>query len=91
MLDYDKDKDVCDEVQTLAVYLKEVELCYELALRCEWIDKKLMGEIVILDGNPDFNYYFASEVEGADIKRHKDVILNSKYTDEYIYERTLKL
>lgn len=91
MLDYEDNKDICDEIFSLAVHLKEVELCYELALHCDWIDKKVMAEIVIQDGNPDFNYYFASEVEGADIERHKQVILNNKRSDEYILERAKKL
>ena len=91
MLDYEKDKEICDEIQSIAIRLKEVELCYELALNCDWVDKKVMAEIVIQDGNPDFNYYFASEVEGADIKRHKEVILNSKRADEYILERAKTL
>ena len=91
MLDYEKDKIICDEIQSIAIKLKEVELCYELALNCDWVDKKVMAEIVIQDGNPDFNYYFASEVEGADIERHKQVILNNKRSDEYILERARNL
>lgn len=91
MLDYEKDKLICDEIQDIAIRLKEVELCYELALNCDWVNKQIMAEIVIQDGNPDFNYYFASEVEGADIERHKQVILNNKRSDEYILERARNL
>lgn len=91
MLDYEKDKVICDEIQDIAIRLKEVELCYELALNCDWVNKQVMAEIVIQDGNPDFNYYFASEVEGADIERHKKVILNNKRSDEYILERARNL
>lgn len=91
MLEYEKDKEICDEIQEIAIRLKEVELCYELALNCDWVNKKIMAEIVIQDGNPDFNYYFASEVEGADIERHKQVILNNKRSDEYILERARNL
>lgn len=85
------DKELCSEIENLVISLAEAELCYEMASNFDWVDKKVMAEIVINDGCPDFNYYFASEVEGADIKRHKEVILNSKYADEYILERARQL
>lgn len=90
-LDFEENRELCLEIQNIVINLKDAELCYEFASNFDWVDKKVMGEIVILDGNPDFNYFFASEVEGADIERHKQVIFNSKYTDDYILERTLKL
>lgn len=90
-LDYKENKETCDEIQRIAINLKEVELCYELAACFDWIDKKTMADIVVENGNPDFNYYFATEVEGADIERHKQVILNSSRADEYILERARKL
>lgn len=43
-----------------------------------------MAEIVIKSEDPDCNYDYASEIEGADIKRHKEVILNSPRSDNYI-------
>lgn len=90
-IDEEENKDLCSEIEALVISLGEAELCYEMASNFEWVDKKVMAEIVINDGCPDFNYYFASEVEGADIERHKQVILNSKYADEYILERTRQL
>ena len=90
-LDYDTDKEVCDEIEKLVILLDDQELCYEMAVNIDWINKQKMAEIVIESGDPDFNYYYASSVEGADIKRHKEVILNSKHSDEYILERAKSL
>lgn len=85
-IDEEENKELCSEIEALVISIGEAELCYEMASNFDWVDKKVMAEIVINDGCPDFNYYFASEVEGADIERHKQVILNSKYSDEYILE-----
>lgn len=90
-LKYPENKELCEEIEQIAIDLNYAELCYELAAYCDWVDKQIMAEIVINDGNPEINYYFASEVEGADIERHKQVILNNEYTEEYILERTKKL
>lgn len=90
-LDYDEDKKICDEIEKIVISLEEEELCYEMASNIEWINKDIMAEIVIKSGNPDVNYYYASEVEGANIERHKQVILNSKHSDDYILERTKSL
>ena len=90
-LNYNENKELCDEVEQIVIDLNYAELCYELAAYCNWINKEKMGEIVINDGNPEFNYYFAVEVEGADIQRHKEVILNSKRSEEYILERAKDL
>lgn len=79
------------EIESLVINLGEAELCYEMAFNFDWVDKKIMGDIVIKNGNPEINYYFASEVDGADIKRHKKVILDSECCDEYILERIKKL
>lgn len=78
------------EIESLVISLKEAELCYEMASNFDWVDKKIMGEIVIKDGNPEINYYFATNVEGADIESHREVILNSEFTDDYILERIKK-
>ena len=87
----DCDSELCSRIEELVISLRDAELCYEMASNFDWVDKKVMAEIVINDGSPDIIYFFGSEVEGADIKRHKEVILNSKYTDDYILERALKL
>lgn len=90
VLDYEKDKQLCDEIQNLVISLGEDELCYMMAANIDWVDKKKMGEIVIKSGNPDMNYYFMTDVDGADIEKHKEVILNSEFTDDYILERIKK-
>lgn len=90
-LDDEEDKELCKEIERLVISLNEVELAYEMAVNFDWVDKKIMGEIVIADGDPYFNYDFAMEVEGADIERHKQVILNSKYSDEVMLERAKAL
>ena len=71
--------------------MDDQELCYEMAVNIDWVNKEKMVEIVIASGDPDLNYYYASSVEGADIKRHKEVILNSKHSDDYILERAKSL
>lgn len=90
-LDEEKDKEICKEIEQLIISLSEVELSYEMAVNFDWVDKKIMGEIVIADGDPYFNYDFAIEVEGADIERHKEVILKCKYSDEVMLERAKAL
>ena len=90
-IDAEKDKELCKQIEELVISLNEAELCYEMASNIEWIDKEKMAEIVIASGDPYFNYYYAAEVEGADVKRHKEVILNSKHSDEYILERAKSL
>lgn len=90
-LDYDTDKEICDDIERIVILLDDQELCYEMAANIDWVNKDKMAEIVIASGDPDFNYYYAAEVEGADVKRHKEVILNSKHSDEYILERAKSL
>lgn len=90
-LDYNIDKDICKKIEEMIISLGEEELCYEMAANIEWINKKIMAEIVIASENPDINYYYASEVEGADIERHKQVILNNEHSDNYILERAKSL
>ena len=90
-LNYEDDKDLCDEIEQIAINLKHAEFCYELAAYCDWVDKKKMADIVVEDGNPEINCCFATDVEGADIERHKNVILNCEYADDYILERIRKL
>lgn len=90
-LDYETDKEICYDIEKLVILLDDQELCYEMAVNIDWVNKEKMAEIVIASGDPDFNYYYASSVEGADIKRHKEVILNSKHSDDYILERAKSL
>ena len=90
-LDYDTDKEICDDIERIVILLDDQELCYEMVANIDWVNKDKMAEIVIASGDPDFNYYYAAEVEGADVKRHKEVILNSERSDEYILERARSL
>lgn len=90
-LDYEENKELCDEIEQIAINFRYAEFCYELAANCDWINKKIMADIVVEDGNPEINYFYASNVEGADIERHKNVILNCEYTDDYILERVKTL
>lgn len=89
--DYDEDKEICDKIQEIVIWLGEEELCYEMASNFDWIDKKIMAEIVIASGDPQANYDFASQIEGADIERHKQVILNNEHSDDYFIERVKSL
>ena len=91
LIDEEKEKELCKKIEELVISLNEVELCYEMAKNFDWINKNKMAEIVIVDRNPYFNYYFATEVEGADSERHKQVILNSIHYDDYILEKAKSL
>jgi len=82
----EENKKLCSKIEALIILLNNAELCYEMASNFDWINKEIMAELVIANGNPEFNYYFATEVEGADIERHRQVILNSKRSDEYLLE-----
>ena len=79
------------EIESFVISLGEPELCYEMACNFDWVNKKEMEEIVLKDGNPEINYYYASNVDGADINRHKAVILESKFTDDYFLEMVKSL
>lgn len=83
-LNYDTEKIVCDDIEQIAFLLKDPELCYEMAANIDWINKELMANIVLESKIPDYNYYFASEVDGANIEKHVQVILNNNFSDEYI-------
>lgn len=83
-LDYDIDKEICDEIEKLVILLNDPYLCCEMAANIDWINKDKMAEIVIKSGDPDCNYDYASNVNGADIKKHKEVILNNPHSDTYI-------
>ena len=79
------------EIESFVISLGEPELCYEMAYNFDWVNKKEMEEIVLKDGNPEINYYYASNVDGADINRHKVVILESKFADDYFLEMVKSL
>ena len=89
--DYEENKELCDEIEQIAINFRYAEFCYELAANFDWVNKKLMEEIVLEDGNPEINYFYAINVDGADIERHKKVILDNEYSDDDILERVKKL
>ena len=81
---------VQSKIEKLVINLREAELCYEMASNFDWVNKDVMAEIVLEDGNPEINYYYASNVEGADIEKHRQVILESDCCDDFILERIKK-
>jgi len=80
----DSDQDLCELVDKLILTLKDPELCYEMASNIYWVDVSKYGQVVIDSKDLQNNYYFASNIDGCDMKGHCDVLLKSDEKDYYV-------
>ena len=55
-LNYDENKELCDEIKKIIIDLGDSELCYEMFCNVDWIDENIMLDLIIDSGDEDICY-----------------------------------
>ena len=78
-LNYDENKELCDEIKKIIIGLGDSELCYEMFCNVDWIDEKIMLDLIIDSGDVDICYKVVTnyELDKVTRKRLIQVIIDS--------------
>ena len=83
-LEYDKNKELCNEIQKLIIKVADSELCLKLSY-LYWTDYKKLEDIIINSGDLESIYLLARDNDNSNIPRLAEAIIASG-SAEYNYE-----
>lgn len=84
ILEYDKNKELCNEIQELIIKVADSELCLTLSY-FYWTDYKRLEDIIINSGDLEAIYLLARDNDNANIPRLAEAIIASGNA-EYNYK-----